>query len=56
MERVMQLNQSSIINIQFISSIEYTTRECHLSSPFDKMDIPISKGQLSEIRKKYDRL
>jgi len=52
----LQLNQSTIINIHFVSHIEFCSRTCFLQSPFAQETFIISKANFGEIRERFDRL
>lgn len=54
--KFIQLNQSTIVSVYFISHIEFGTRECYLLPPFTQTVLSVSKAHLSEIKSKYDRL
>lgn len=52
----LQLNQSTIINIHFVSHIEFSSRACFLHPPFSQETFIISKANFGEIRDRFDRL
>ena len=52
----LQLNQSTIINIHFVSHIEFSSRACFLHPPFSQETCIISKANFAEIRDRFDRL
>lgn len=52
----LQLNQSTIINIHFVSHIEFSSRTCFLYPPFTQETYIISKANFGEIRDRFDRL
>jgi two-component system LytT family response regulator len=54
--KFVQLNQSTVISLYFISHIEFSTRECFMLPPFTQTVLKVSKSHLSEIKGKYDRL
>jgi two-component system LytT family response regulator len=54
--KFMRLNQSFIVNINYLSDIEYKTRECHLVPPFDDITIIASRANVTEIRENFDLL
>jgi two-component system LytT family response regulator len=54
--KFMQLNQSLIVNINYLSDIEFKTRICHLVPPFNEIQIVASRANMAEIRKKFDLL
>lgn len=50
----IQLSQSVIVSISFISSIEYKTYECFLFPPFDRQPFKISRRFMGELRERFD--
>lgn len=54
--KFVRINQSFIVNVNYLSDIEYKTRECHLLPPFNDITIIASRANMSEIREKFDRL
>jgi two-component system LytT family response regulator len=53
--KFMRLNQSLIININYLYDIEYKTRICHLIPPFNDIQIIASRANMSSIRKKFEK-
>ena len=49
-----QINQSTIININYLGLVEYKTRQCMLVPPFKNIHLIASRTQLSEIKEKFD--
>jgi two-component system LytT family response regulator len=52
----VQINQSAILNLQYLGSIEFKTRDCQLIPPFNGIRLLASRTHLSELRNKYDTL
>lgn len=48
------VNQSAIVNLAYLASIEFKNRECQLIPPFDLIDLSVSRSQLSELRARFD--
>ena len=54
--RFIQINQSAILNLNYLGSIEFKTRECQLIPPFNGIKLVASRTHLYELRNKYDTL
>jgi two-component system, LytTR family, response regulator len=54
--KFIRINQSFIVNVNYLCNIEYKTRECHLLPPFDDIAIIASRANMSEIKEKFDLL
>jgi two-component system LytT family response regulator len=54
--KFIRVNQSFIVNINYLAAIEYKSRECQLLPPFNDIVIIASRSSLSEIREKFDIL
>jgi two-component system LytT family response regulator len=54
--KFMRINPNSILNISFLSAIEFATRKCELLPPFNDFKIIASRSNMSEIREKFDVL
>jgi len=52
----VQINQSSILNMNYLFEIEYKTRQCLLVPPFNCFQLTASRVQLSELKDKFDLL
>jgi DNA-binding LytR/AlgR family response regulator len=52
----IQINQSTIVNANYISRIEFSTKECFLLSPAQEIRLNVSKAHLAKIKGKWDRL
>ena len=54
--KFIRINQSFIVNVNYLCNIEYKTRECHLLPPFNDIVIIASRTNISEIKEKFDLL
>ena len=54
--KFIQVNQSAILNLNYLGSIEFKTRECQLIPPFNGIRLIASRTHLYELRNKYDTL
>jgi len=54
--KFMRLNPNSIVNVNFLSAIEFATRKCQLLPPFNDFKIIVSRSNMSEIRERFDVL
>jgi len=54
--KFIQINQSAILNLNYLGSIEFKTRECQLIPPFNGIKQVASRSHLYELRNKYDTL
>lgn len=52
----IQVNQSAILNLNFLASIEFKTRECLLIPPFSGIKVTASRTHLYDLRSQYDTL
>ena len=50
------VNQSSIVNVNYLAAIEFKTRDCLLVPPYNEVRLTVSRSQLSELRGKFDVL
>ena len=55
-KRFIQINQSAILNLNYLGSIEFKTRDCQLIPPFNNLKLAASRTHLYELRNKYDTL
>ena len=55
-ESFVQINQSYILNIHFLSAIEFKTRECVLQSPFETIKLSVSRNNMVKLRERFDLL
>lgn len=54
--KFMRINPTFIVNINYFSTIEFSTRICQLLPPFNKLNIVVSRSNMAEIREKFDVL
>jgi two-component system LytT family response regulator len=54
--KFMRINPYSIINVNFLSAIEFATRKCELLPPFNDIKIIASRSNMTEIRERFDVL
>ncbi len=54
--KFIQINQSAILNLNYLGSIEFKTRDCQLIPPFNGIKLVTSRTHLYELRNKYDSL
>ncbi len=52
--KFIQINQSAILNLNYLGSIEFKTRDCQLVPPFNGIKLLASRTHLYELRNKYD--
>lgn len=55
-ERFLAISPAAIININYIATLEYKSRNCVLVPPFGTINLPISRSQMSLLRDRYDLL
>jgi two-component system, LytTR family, response regulator len=55
-DRFLQINQSCIINLNFLNIVEFKTRSCLLVPPYDSLKLTVSRSQLAKIRELYEVL
>jgi two-component system LytT family response regulator len=53
-ELFIPLSQSVIVNISYVSMIEYKTRHCVLYPPFDQKPLKISRQYLAALKDRFD--
>jgi two-component system LytT family response regulator len=54
--KFIQINQSAILNLNYLGSIEFKTRDCQLIPPFNGIRLIASRTHLYDLRNKYDTL
>lgn len=52
--RFLQINQSCIVNLNYMSLVEFKTRKCLLIPPFDNIDITVSRTHFSKLRESFE--
>jgi two-component system LytT family response regulator len=50
----IQLSQSCIVNLSYLNMEEYKTHQCKLIPPYDKIELTVSRAQLSKLKDKFD--
>lgn len=55
-DKFLQINQATIININYLGIIEFKTQECILAPPYENHRLTISRNKMTEIRELYDVL
>lgn len=55
-KKFIRINQAYLVNTNYLSSIEYSTRECQLLPPFNDITLIASRSSMAEIREKFDIL
>jgi len=53
-DRFLQINQSCIINRNYLSMVEFKTRNCLLIMPFDNLELTVSRTHLSKLRESFE--
>ncbi|MDO9257590.1 MAG: LytTR family DNA-binding domain-containing protein [Bacteroidales bacterium] len=53
-QRFLQINQSCIINLNFLSTVEFKTHSCVLMPPYDKLELTVSRSYLSKLKEAYE--
>jgi len=53
-DQFILINQSVIVNITYMSMIEYKTNRCYLYPPFDQTPLKISRGNIALMKVKFD--
>lgn len=54
--KFIQINQSAILNLNYLGYIEFKTRDCQLIPPFNGIRLIVSRTHLYDLRNKYDTL
>jgi len=49
-DRFMQINQSCILNLSWMHTLEFKTHRCLLLPPFDTLELFVSRAQLSKLK------
>jgi len=53
-DRFLQINQSCIINLNYLNMVEYKTRSCLLIPPFNNLELTVSRTHLSKLREDFE--
>jgi hypothetical protein len=51
----IRVNESTILNLMFVKSIDYNDRCCTIKAPFEPQSVFLSKRYLRTIKKRFDR-
>ena len=52
-DRCVCINQSTLVNLHYLSLVEFKTRECFLVPPYDTIQLFVSRNKLAELRAKF---
>ncbi|MFB6320570.1 LytR/AlgR family response regulator transcription factor [Saccharicrinis sp. FJH54] len=52
----LHINQSAIVNLSYLNTIEIKTRQCILLPPFDRYHFCVSRNCMTHIRERFDAL
>jgi len=52
----IQINQSCIININYLGAIAFKSRECQLVPPFAHLKLTVSRMQMTDLKDRFDLL
>ena len=52
--RFLLINQSCIINLNYLCTVEFKSRDCLLIPPFDNIKLTVSRTQLSKLRETFE--
>ena len=50
------INSGTIINLNYLSYVEYKNRDCLMVPPFDKLKYQIARNKLAKFKERYDNL
>lgn len=50
------INSGVIINLNYLSFVDYKNRDCIMVPPFDKMKYSIARNRIGKFKERYDRL
>jgi two-component system, LytTR family, response regulator len=53
-DRFIQINQSCIINLNYLNMVEFKTRSCLLMPPYDLLKLTVSRNHLAKLRELYE--
>ncbi len=53
-DRFIQINQSCIINLNYLNMVEFKTRSCMLMPPYDTLKLTVSRNHLSKLRDLFE--
>jgi two-component system, LytTR family, response regulator len=49
------INSGTILNLNYLSYIDYKTRNCTLLSPFDKLKHQVARNKMAKFKERYDK-
>lgn len=52
--RFLPINQSCIVNLNYMSMVEFKSRSCLLIPPFDTMELAVSRTHLAKLREAFE--
>ncbi|MBV5314029.1 MAG: response regulator transcription factor [Prolixibacteraceae bacterium] len=50
------VNSGTIINLNYLSYVDYKNRDCLMVPPFDKLKYQIARNKLAKFKERYDRM
>jgi len=50
------INSGTIINLNYLSFVDYKSRNCLLVPPFDKLKYQIARNKMAKFKERYDKL
>lgn len=50
------INPGTIINLNYLSSVDYKNRNCLMVPPFNKLNYQITRNRLAKFKERYDKL
>lgn len=53
-QHLLQINQSCIINLNYLSTVEFKTHSCALMPPYDKLELTVSRSYLLKLKEVYE--
>jgi two-component system, LytTR family, response regulator len=53
-DRFIQINQSCIINLNYLNMVEFKSRNCILMPPYDSLKLIVSRNHLAKLRELYE--
>jgi len=55
-DRFFMINSGSIINLDYLSEVDYKTRNCLMAPPFDKLKYLIARNKMARFKERFDNL
>jgi hypothetical protein len=50
------INSGTIINLNYLSFVDYKNRDCIMVPPFDNMKFQIARNKLAKFKERYDNV